>query len=162
MIRPFAIAAPVAAIVAIAAAPAVAATPAPDAFLKGLYARYADENFNLFEKPEQWFDPVLLAAMKENDDLTPDDEVGAIDYDPVCQCQDFAGMQSRVTGAQFDSATSATGLVDLWWGTDDKRQLRIELRLVNGQWRIHDIHNSEGESFLAYVLEANREAKTAR
>lgn len=157
MIRPLAI---VAAIVMVAA-PAAAAT-APDAWLKTLYARYADEDFNLFEKPEQWFDPALLAAMKENDDLTPDDEVGAVDHDPVCQCQDFSGMQSRVAGAQFDSATTATGMVDLWWGTADQRRITIELWLVKGDWRIHDIRGADGYSFLAYVQEANREARAAK
>lgn len=150
-----------AAAVVMAASPAVAA-PAPDAFLKGLYARYADENFNLFEKPEQWFAPDLLAAMKENEDLTPDDEIGAVDHDPVCQCQDFSGMMSRVAGAQIDSPTTATGLVDLWWGTDDQRRIVVELVLVNEEWRIRDIRGADGESFLAYVRKANQDAKNAR
>ena len=148
--------------VVMAAAPALAAAQSPQAWVEALYAHYGSGNFNLFEKPEQWFAPDLLAAMKLNDDLTPDDEIGAVDHDPVCQCQDDGGMKARVVKVETKGTIAATVHVELdWGGGDGARVIRLSLVRVDGDWRIHDIIDGEGESFLAYVRQANREAREA-
>ena len=144
--------------------PTSAPAQSPRAFVEELYGQYRkDENFSPFTHPEKWFDPVLLAAIKESDSLTPEGEVGAIDGDPLCNCQDSSGMLARVAGVEQKTLTAATARIDLWPDTPDQRGLELELVLVNGKWRVHDaIEMGEAEgnhSFLTYVREANAEAK---
>ena len=139
----------------------------PRAFVEDLYGQYRkDENFSPFTHPGKWFDPELLAAIKENDALTPEGEVGAIDGDPLCSCQDASGMLARVAGIEQKTPTTATARIDLWPDTPDQRGLELALVLVNGQWRVHDaIEMGEAEgnhSFLTYVREANAAARAGK
>jgi hypothetical protein len=146
--------------------PAASTAPAqsPRGFIEDLYAQYRkDENFSPFTHPEQWFDADLLAAIRESEALTPDDDVGAIDSDPLCNCQDASGMMARVDSVEQTSPGAATAKVDLWAGTPDERRIEVDLTASNGTWRVHDVietGESEGNhSFLTYVREANADAR---
>lgn len=148
------------------AAPAPAATPAaapaqaPRAFVEDLYSQYRkDENFSPFANQAQWFDPELMAAIKEDEDLTPEGEVGFVDGDPICSCQDSSGMSAAVQGVEQTSPTTAVATVNLWANTPDERPLKLNLVAVNGQWRVHDVTDSEGASFLEALRKANAEAR---
>lgn len=140
--------------------PVSAPAASPRAFVDDLYGRYrADPDFSPFTNPGSWFDPDLLAAMKEDERLTPEGEVGAIDADPICSCQDTGGMEAQVAGVEQTSPTTAVATVNLWVGTPDQRPLKLDLVAVSGQWRVHDIHGGGDDSFLAYVRKSNAEAK---
>ena len=151
-----------------AAAPATvtqtsAPAASPRAFVEDLYGQYkANESFSPFTDQEKWFDPELIAAMKEDSDLA-NGEVGAVDGDPICSCQDASGMEAQVAGVEQTSPTTAVATVKLWAGTPDQREIKVDLVLVGGQWRVHDaIATGEAEgnhSFLTYVREANAEAR---
>ena len=78
----------------------VAAAPAaetPKAYMERLYAGYRNSSFNPFDHPERYFAPRLLAAIKEDARLA-NGEVGYVDGDPICQCQDPDGLHATVTG----------------------------------------------------------------
>ena len=77
----------------VAAAP-VAETP--KAYMERLYASYRNPNFNPFDHPERYFAPKLMAAIKEDARLAHG-EVGYVDGDPICQCQDPDGLHASVT-----------------------------------------------------------------
>lgn len=147
----------------------VAVTPmAPDlsprAFVEDLYGQYRkDANFSPFTHPEQWFDPDLIAAINEDAQLA-NGEVGAVDGDPICSCQDASGMDAKVEGVEQTSPTTAVATVNLWAGGPDQRALKVDLVAVDGRWRVHDVHGgAEGDaSFLEYVRKANAEAKAAK
>jgi hypothetical protein len=152
--------APPAAAAAATAAPAATPAQSPRAFVDDLYGRYKnDPDFSPFAQQEQWFAPDLLAAMKEDERLTPEGEIGAIDADPICSCQDTSGMEAQVAGVEQTSPTTAVATVNLWVGTPDQRPLKLDLVAVSGQWRVHDIHGGGDDSFLAYVRKSNDEAK---
>lgn len=184
MIKPLAVSAALAALLIAGCSPAkpkgdaaappkmspVAVTPmAPDesprTFVEDLYGQYKkDANFSPFTHPEQWFDPALIAAINEDAALA-NGEVGAVDGDPICSCQDASGMDARVEGVEQTSPTTAVATVKLWADSPDQRPLKVDLVAVNGLWRVHDVHSvndGKEESFLDYVLKANAEAKAAK
>ena len=57
----------------------------------------ATPDYNPFDQPERVFAPPLLAAINEDARLA-NGEVGYLDGDPLCQCQDAAGLKARVAG----------------------------------------------------------------
>ena len=157
-------AAPAAATVTPTAAPAAAEDPG--AWLRGVYAKYQTPDFSPFTAQADYFDPVLIAAMDENARLTPEDEIGAVDADPICSCQDSSGMEARVAEVKTTSPTTALGKVDLWAGTPDQRRLEVDLVLVGGKWRIHNVRDlSDTDNpggFLKYVQDANKAAAASQ
>ena len=73
----------------------------PQAFMQRLYAQYRNADFSPFTHIDRVFAPHLIAAIKEDERLAHG-EVGYLDGDPVCQCQDPAGMHP--TGRRGDAA----------------------------------------------------------
>jgi hypothetical protein len=149
------------------ATPASATAPAqsPRAFVEDLYGQYKkDQSFSPFTHQEQWFDADLIAAIKEDETLA-NGEVGAVDGDPICSCQDTGGMDAQVQGVEQTSPTTAVATVQLWANSPDARPLKVDLVVVGGQWRVHDVHSvndGQEESFLTYVRAENAKARAAK
>src|SRR4051794_24591324 len=71
------------------------------AFVTGLYApyRHGDGPRYLDRDAAKAFTPALRALIKAEAAATPAGDVGALDGDPICDCQDFriAGVRADVT-----------------------------------------------------------------
>ena len=144
-----------------------AAQPAPDAkaFLQGLYAHYDghDMDFSpLNENAPQWFDPEMVALMDEDHKLS-DGDLTVIDADPICECQDYGRITADITvtevGPDHATANVTVAETDPSFEGAEPRHLAYDLRLVNGQWRIHDIGNSYRPSLLQAYIDSNAELK---
>lgn len=98
------------------------------------------------------FDPDMLALLKA-DASKLDGEVGVIDGDWLCDCQDFASIRAniKVTWATPTRATATAAIVDT--GVPDKaaRLNLFTLDKVGGAWRIHDIQET-GQPSLRQML----------
>jgi hypothetical protein len=140
-------------LLALAAPAAAAETPA--GFVSRLYASYRDENFSPFRRKSRIFAPAFVAALDEDSRLYRD-EVGFIDADPICQCQDPAGMKAEVGRARTAGAGRAEVPVRIRFGASDVRDIRLELIRVGGAWRIADIASADEPSFLAELQASNR------
>lgn len=159
---------------AAAAAATAAATPNADlakVWVIQLYGKYADEDFSPFNPPEKYFDREFLAALAEDERLTPEGEIGAIDADPICSCQDPGGMTAEVLKAEMTGPNTARVEVRLKWPlpenpipdqvADYTRTNVLHLVMTPDGWRIHDA--GEGESsFLKYVTEENARRRAGR
>jgi len=135
----------------------IAAAKAPEdvagarAHVQALYDRYAaDEIFSPFGKPAEWFDAEFVAALKAADAATPEGELGAIDADPFCSCQDPTGMKAVVGEAVSTGPGRAEVVVKLSWDDPEHNRVRIELTRSGARWRIHDVGEGEG-GMLAYL-----------
>ncbi len=143
------------------AAASVAAAPAdPKAFLTALYAHYTDSksNFSPFDVPENYFDPQLLSLMDAADKATPDGDVGPLDGDPICDCQDYDKLSADIT-IKSEDADTAVAVVDLRDTGDAKpKVLTYHLAKVGGQWRIHDISSKDTPSLRKLFINASPKA----
>jgi len=132
--------------VAPAAAPAATSTDAADvkAFLNGLYAHYKsskDNNFQAFDaNGKEVLDADTIALFKA-DQKVMKGEVGAIDTDWLCDCQDFNSIVSTVT-VQSATPTEAKATSD-FHDTEDKTDPpghdTFDLVKTADGWRIHDM-----------------------
>jgi hypothetical protein len=129
------------------------------AFVTGLYAAYGKDPGPdyLGKQAKEVWSPALLALMRREAASTPKDEVGALDGDPICNCQDYeiTSVDTKVT------ATGATtARADVFFLNLGRRQLvSLDLVLVGRRWRVDDVH-SQGTSSLVALLNAAVKART--
>jgi len=138
----------------------------PRTFLVWVFSHYPQSDASHFDpighSSGEVFDPPMIALMRENDRLTPKGDVGALDGDPICDCQDDSGLIVRHMTVTPKDNLGATADVDIAFAGGDKSTLRFDLVRLGGRWRIHDIHTKGTPSLRAYLIEANRTATRGR
>jgi len=142
----------------LALAAALLAAPAaetPRAFVERLYAGYRDENYSPLTRPGRVFAPPLVAAIREDQRLSRD-EVGYMDADPLCQCQDPSGLKPKIGEVRQPTRSKATVHVLLDFGPSDRRDLGLQLVRTAAGWRIADIVTAEEQSLLDSIRRFNR------
>lgn len=134
-----------AALVAVAASGASPAAT-PIAFLDDLYAHYRNSAFcpTCDGTAGRIFDASLVALIRKDEKLA-DGEVGSLDGDPVCDCQDPGGMKAKVLSVASSGASAAAAKVELRF-PDGPRQMTLDLVLTKDGWRIHDTHTKDTPS----------------
>lgn len=147
----------------LAGAPARAGdTTGAKAFVAWVYAHYSaqagDNTFDVLgtDMPKI-LHPSLIALIKEDERLAQG-EVGALDGDPICDCQDNADMTFRVktvraTGPSRASATVVRRSRDDQSGFDD---ITLDLARANGHWRVWDVRTKDTPSLRAMLIKSNR------
>jgi hypothetical protein len=144
---------PVPANAAVAAAPAASAQDAADAkaFLEGVYAHYKtskNNNFQPFDaNMKDVLDPDTIALM-DADTKALKGELGEIDGDWLCDCQDFESITATIT---IQSATPTTAkATSTFSDTMDKgappKHDTFDLVKTPAGWRIHDMGTADQPS----------------
>lgn len=142
---------------AAAAQPASSNADDAKAFLQGLYGHYKtskDDTFQPFDgSSSEVLDPDTLALMKA-DAKALNGELGDIDGDWLCDCQDFTSIKATIT-VQSATATTAKATSDFHDVDDTSRGLRhdtFDLVKTPAGWRIHDM-GTEDQPSLRKVLQ---------
>lgn len=139
---------------------AAAAQPAETArtFIQRIYAGYAHQNYNPLDRPGRIFAPKLTAAIHDDERLA-NGEVGYLDGDPLCACQDYAKLRATIRSMKLNGSANAVAAVHITYGTGEARNLSLTLlRTANG-WRVADIGSSEEPSLLRALEKSNAEAR---
>ena len=139
-------------------AAASAASETPRAFVERLYAGYRNEHYSPFDQTEPVFAPQLEAAIKEDERLA-DGEVGFLDFDPICDCQDTGGMHSQVISVSGSGRTATAHVILRWGDTSDNRDISLKLVRTAAGWRVADVSTPEEPSLLHDLEQANRRAR---
>lgn len=140
---------------------AAPATETPKAYIERVYASYRDKNFSPFDHPDRYFAPMLLGAIKEDARLAHG-EVGYVDGDPICQCQDTDGLHARVSRVTKQGATRALAEVILDFTDSTARRVKFSLVRTDAGWRIADVSSPDEPSFLGAIEKSNREMRAKR
>lgn len=127
------------------------------AFLVGLYAHYRttrNNTFNMFDtNAADVFDPDTIALLKA-DTKALHGELGEIDGDWLCDCQDFTSIQATVNVSSA-TPTTAKATADFHDTGDAGRAPErdsFDLVKAGGAWRIHDM-TTPGQPSLRQVLQ---------
>jgi hypothetical protein len=127
----------------------------PRAFVERLYAGYRDPDYSPLSHPRRVFAAPLVAAIREDRRLSRD-EVGYMDADPLCQCQDPAGLRPTIGEVATTGRSIATVRVTVDFGGSDPRDLRLSLVRTASGWRIADIASADEPSLLDSLTRFNR------
>ena len=131
-------------------------TETPSGFVARFYAQYRKQAFGSLERPENWYAPRLLAAIKDDSRLAQG-EIGYLEGDPLCGCQDYDRISARITSYRRPSSNTALVrvYVDLGFGPQDARYLRLSLTLTSRGWRVADVSSSDEPSLLRALQRSN-------
>ena len=126
-------------------------------FVAGLLATYKD-NSKSPAGSHRIYDSQLQDLMDEDVRLAKG-EVPALDFDPICQCQDYQHLQGQlaVRSASPTAAVVTATISDLGMPKEKPRKAVFDLVKERGAWRIHDIHADDPKSLRAFLIQQNAE-----
>ena len=127
----------------------------PSTYIEHLYARYSDPSFNPLANPDLYFAPKLVAAIVDDSRLA-NGEVGYLDGDPVCQCQDPAGLEAVVANERMIGADKAEVRVSIGLTGYQSRPATFRLVMTKAGWRIADVSSVDEPSLLRALEQSNR------
>ena len=134
------------------------AAETPKGYMERLYAAYRDPSFNPLAHPGNYFAPKLAAAIQQDSRLAKG-EVGYLDGDPICQCQDPDGLNARVTRVtQTGRGRTEVGVTIGLTGYDG-RPATFSLVQTKKGWRIADVATPDEPSLLNALEQANRQRR---
>jgi hypothetical protein len=118
------------------------------AFLAGIYEKYQHGQKGIdFSGPDAglYYQSSLVALLREDIDINGPENVPAVDYDPICGCQDWDGIWGLKIDVTAESAAKAEARVSFrllgpnYNGRRFLKKLIVSLVAERGQWRIYDI-----------------------
>jgi hypothetical protein len=147
----------------LAALGALAASPraeSPRQFIARVYAGYARENYSPLDKPAAIFAPALVREIREDQRLAKG-EVGYLDGDPLCDCQDYGKLTAQVRTLKRPTKQSADAQVHVDLGIGEARDLRLKLVLTADGWRVADVGSKDEPSLLGAIEKSNRQLRAS-
>jgi hypothetical protein len=121
---------------------------AAKAFTTALYSAYATGSPDYVgANPERTFSPELLALIRKDQANTPAGEVGILDGDPICDCQDAEGL--KLTDVKVVEAGKGAARADVVLAfPSETRSISLDLVAVGGEWRVGDVHTEQTPSLV--------------
>ncbi|WP_152223993.1 DUF3828 domain-containing protein [Pseudomonas sp. SCB32] len=127
--------------------PDAADTASAERFLRQIYSNYTPDGPgvpNKQLKEADVFDAALIALMKADQDAA-EGEVGYLNGDPLCDCQDWGDIRIQTltfAAADGDRLKASVTLKDVVTG--EGKQLDLLLHNTAQGWRVEDFVNDEG------------------
>lgn len=107
----------------------------PDALLEAFYAPYFNGNF---PEDESQFRSAELQALYDNDaEITPEGEMGAINFDPYIDGQDYDLADFEIGAAGIAGEYASADVTFTNFG--EPRMLTFEMVFEDGGWKIDDV-----------------------
>lgn len=134
-----------------------AQTPAQaETFVRHLYSEYNDAkkpNGPAFLGKEMTlvFSPALVALIHADARKTPKGDVGKLDGDPICNCQDPDGLKLGKLVIDKTGDTTATADVRLDYSGGKPDLLKLFLLWTPQGWRVDDVSTSDTPSLKKYL-----------
>lgn len=139
-------------ILAALALAAAHAVQTPREFIEKLYNHYNSERFSPLAGPKLYFSPELSAAIAKD---SSGGEVGYLDGDPLCDCQDYDRITAKVVTIRQPTSKAATAHVHVDLGQGQQRDLELRLVRTSSGWRIADVLGPYHRSLLRELERAN-------
>jgi hypothetical protein len=121
-------------------------------FLRGLYAKYVHNGKPspfVYPDAKNIADPGMMALLKNDHDKSKG-EVGAMDSDPICRCQDWEAIKVTSVHVTMQGASAANADVT-FSDMGDVQKIHYALVWTKDGWRIHDIGDKDEPSLIAYL-----------
>ena len=102
-----------------------------------------------------------LIALIDEDARLAHGEVGALDGDPLCDCQDDGGMTFKVASVRSADPTHASAVIVRSYADSkapEVETITLDLALTKGRWRVYDVKSKDTPSLRAMLIRSNRAA----
>ncbi|HEX3364068.1 DUF3828 domain-containing protein [Phenylobacterium sp.] len=127
-----------------------------DAFVRSLYAAYHSARPDyLGRQAGAVFARPLLRLIRRDAAQTPAGDAPNLDGDPICDCQDSAGLKLTDVKVEGGDGHHATATVRFRIAAD-RRTVTLDLAAVQGHWRVSDVHTAEMPSLVSFLTRSLR------
>lgn len=141
-----------------AAAPALAGDSSSAAnFISGIYAPYAVAS-NAKPLPRETIYSKSMLALIARDAELAGGEVGYLNGDPLCSCQDYTAFEPDVSVSEY--LGKATAKIDFMNG-DHHTMLTLKLIREKEDWRVDDVIDENG-SLRQALITSNKSVEKSR
>jgi hypothetical protein len=128
-----------------------------EAFVRHLYSEYTTPPKHnspdfLGREMSLVFSPALTRIIRAELRKTPKGDVGKIDGDPICNCQDWEKLSIAKLDITKTSDTTALANISIK-NMDATSSLKLLLIWTPQGWRINDIWTADTPSYKKYLLE---------
>jgi len=117
------------------------------AFVSKLYDSYehpACPECPIFDKQApRIFSPSLLLLIRRDEAKTPKGYVGALDFDPICACQDWHGLHVIELEITRTRRSRAAADVVVGYAAGTKQTIRLSLLQTPRGWRVDDVSTTD-------------------
>lgn len=134
--------------------------PSPEQTIRQIYQPYSDRSAPVF------FGGLIVSArmnqaIKLDEQLALPGDVGSLDYDPICNCQDFDNLVLEKIAITPKDAVHADATVRFrpFKANSDSVTQTLNLIVEDNHWVIDDIHN--GQNSLYQLLNGDNQQKLA-
>lgn len=106
------------------------------------------------------FAPSLIALIDEDARLAHG-EVGALDGDPLCDCQDDGGMTFKIASVRSVDPSHASAVIVRSYAdtkAPEVETITLDLAMTKGRWRVYDVRSRDTPSLRAMLIQSNRAA----
>ena len=126
-------------------------------FVEELYSRRARPGRRSYPGPAlpDVFTTSLVKLLTENRKLLNGD-LGALDFDPFCQCQDDGGLKATIRKVSLYGIENATVDVDLLFPGGSRDSVRLALEEEQNHWRVRDVQSKKMESMRNALFQENK------
>jgi Protein of unknown function (DUF3828) len=97
----------------------------------------------------------LIALMRKDRNSTPRGDVGNLDFDPICNCQDSEGMQLVTLVVISATSTHASVVATLKFSEPQPVTVQYFLLRTATGWRIDDIKTSDIPSLRKFLQQGH-------
>ena len=123
----------------------------PYQFVSNIYTNYSDGNllsYSPFENPDTIFSPQLLNLIKL-DEKYANGEAGFLDWDPICDCQDFGNFTlKKIEIKKTDNKVIANVSFQI---SETSVKVVLYLIKIDNKWFIDDIKSKDNPSLYKYL-----------
>jgi Protein of unknown function (DUF3828) len=118
-------------------------------FISGIYARYGHKNASDWPDTSgpgaaKLFSPSLLQLIRRDQRRTPKGDVGALDFDPICSCQDADGLKLASLDVKMGAPATAIAIAMLHFpDAPDGIRVQLTLKWFASGWRIDEISTND-------------------
>jgi hypothetical protein len=164
-------------LLAFAASAGAQDAPSAKTFLESLYRQYGKGGKGVAlsgPQAQRVFDASLLALIRADEKANGPDQVGVLDGDPICSCQDWDALRDLKIALDPPTAGRTVARVSfaLFAGKngtpEDRRRLEITLASQQGQWRVWDVLDTSEPGYpfalraeLSKDIQVQKKAKVA-
>lgn len=135
----------------------------PSAFLARIYATYSHDDVSVAfisqTGPKRIASKKFIAVLAEDQALTLPGDIGYLDADPICQCQDYQNLVVKNINILSNDNKKSHATVTFRAFSDSNLTTTTGFDLVaeNGQWFIDDIFDTNQQS-VRHAIDANNKA----
>ena len=127
-------------------------TPQILAFLEETYSYFEQDGASPPDR-NHVFDNSMLALMVADEEATPEGDMGTLDSDPLCSCQDYSIGKTvfQISEVTNNSAKAHVKLID--------SEVSLDLVKQGDDWRIHDVNSNDYSIRQAFIEAASSRTK---